>query len=84
MCLVQTPLRLCALVYSNKFTRDAIHECGEASLRFPTRFSLEEYKNKVQVQKSFNARKKEKISRPAGAGTGVETETRVRYKGRMG
>jgi hypothetical protein len=35
------PPRLGELVYTNGFTRDAIHECGEASLGFPMMFSLE-------------------------------------------
>lgn len=31
---------LCALVYADEFTRDAIHECGEAFLRFPHKVFL--------------------------------------------
>jgi hypothetical protein len=33
--LDSNPPRSGALIYANEFTRDVIHECGEASLGFP-------------------------------------------------
>jgi hypothetical protein len=35
------------IVYADEFTKDAIHECGEASLGFPVKFSLENSKKLI-------------------------------------
>jgi hypothetical protein len=55
------PPGLHALDYANKFTRDEIQECGEASLGFPHEVSIEEEViNREQIQYLWTDDKRKK------------------------